>query len=215
MKQSDFKRNLFYTVQVAGVSFSLISIAVNLITGLPLTVNIKWILLIVITVIIMAIIKRRPDTGHLFFLYLIFIIVVFMPYGFIDAGGGSSDYIAYSFFVLLVVTYILEGRYQKICVVLLITVFVTLHVFEHLYPKTIPVYSELSRFYDRLIQVPMMLLFSYVVIGRFAKAYNESNKKLFHYANYDMLTGLLNRWALNDILKKSSACHIAQATCFF
>jgi diguanylate cyclase (GGDEF)-like protein len=202
MKDKDLKRNLFFTILVVGTLLSLLSIIVNLITGLPLEVNIKWILLIAAGILAMILTKRKPDYANLHFVFFVFLICVFMPYGFINGGGSSSDYVAYSFFMLLIVTYILEGLQQRICVALLIAVFILLHIFEYLYPEVIPVYDVTCRFYDRLIQVPLMLFFSYVMIGYFALSYNESNKKLFHYANYDALTGLLNRWALNDILGK-------------
>lgn len=84
---------------------------------------------------------------------------------------------------------------------MIVLIFIGLHVFEYLFSPMIPVYNMSSRFYDRLIQIPVMLILSYMIIRTFADAYNESSKTLFHYANYDMLTGLLNRWALRDLLK--------------
>jgi hypothetical protein len=77
-----------------------------------------------------------------------------------------------------------------------------LHVFDHLRPEMIPVLDPKIRFIDRLIQVPIMLGISYHIIRYFSNEFNEANRKLSYFANYDKLTGLLNRWALNDILAR-------------
>jgi len=125
-----------------------------------------------------------------------------MPYGFIDSGGGKSDFMAFAFFILIVICYVLEGMYQKVSLVTLIAVFILLHILDYLHPELIPVYDPKIRFYDRLILVPVMMLLTYSIIKIFAKTYSESNNKLYYCANYDMLTGLLNRWGFTEMLSK-------------
>lgn len=41
------------------------------------------------------------------------------------------------------------------------------------------------------------------MIKRFVDAYDLVNQKLYRYAHYDELTGLLNRRNFNDILQKN------------
>jgi diguanylate cyclase (GGDEF)-like protein len=169
--------------------------------GNAAAVNVKWLLLLALSAAAILHIRRRACSRWFSFGFFMVIIVMFMPLGFISGGGGRSDFIAFSFFVLILVTYILEGRFQTVGAAMIVAGFVALHVFEFLFPHMIPVYDPVSRFYDRLIQVPLMLILSYHTIKFFANAYNETNKKLLYCANYDMLTGLLNRWALNERLQ--------------
>lgn len=84
----------------------------------------------------------------------------------------------------------------------IIAAFVGMFLFDYFFPERIPVYDEYSRFIDRLTQVPILMLTSFFIIRRFANAYDQMNQKLIQYANYDELTGLINRRYFNDLLQK-------------
>jgi len=201
MDQTDLKYQLYMIVVKALMLFSVFSMAGNLILHLPLGVNIKWVFLLSLSCLMFFTDRYKGFSEFKQFLFFMFLITIFMPFSFIDAGGGKSDMMVYIFFALIVITYIFDGWYRSILVVAIILVFMGVHTFEYLYPESIPVYNVSSRYVDRLIQVPIVMLFSFILVRRFANAYNTVNQRLLRLANYDALTGLLNRRNLNDILQ--------------
>ncbi|MDP4109598.1 MAG: GGDEF domain-containing protein, partial [Bacillota bacterium] len=199
MRHLNIKIQLFRYFLYAVILFSFIAVDINLITDLPLNANIKWLFLSILSAMT-AVLLKKFVSEKVVFVYFLFIIAVFMPFSYINGGSGQSFFIAFGFFALIVVTYILDGLKQKICIAMIIAEVIALQIIGFVYPQIMVVYDSQSRFYDGLIQVPIILIFSYTIVRTFANAYNESNKELFQYANYDMLTCLLNRWALNDFL---------------
>jgi len=199
---SDIRKRLFTRVLYAGMLISISAICVNLSTGFPLQTNIKWVILFLITLTFLLLNRKLPYSEKIPFILFLGIILFFMPYAFINSGGGKGDFLAYAFFTLISLGYITSRTYQRILFLALVAVFVCMHIVEYLYPELIPVYDYKSRFYDRLIQVPILFCISYMIIKSFTEAYNESNDRLYYYANYDMLTGLLNRWGFSELLAK-------------
>lgn len=201
MKQTNLKQRLFVIVLKTMMIIPVLSIIGNLILGLPLSVNIKWLFLFCIALFSFLYDRYKGFSDLMKFLFFLFLTGIFMPVGFIDAGGSKSDTIAYTFFALILVTYILDGRYRNILIVTIIVIFIGMHTYEYLFPEKIPVYDANSRFIDRLIQVPIILFLSFLVIRRFVDAYDQVNQRLVQHAHYDELTGLLNRRNFNDILQ--------------
>ncbi len=202
MEQTELKKKLYVIVLQALMNFPVFSIAGNLVSGLPMSCNIKWLLLFFLALLAFLYNKYRGFSPLQKFFFFWFLTGIFMPLGFINAGGSRSDAIAYSFFALIVVTFLFEGICRNILVATIIAAFAGIHVFEHFYPEKIPVYDAASRYIDRVIQVSVVMILSFLIIRRFADAYLLINKKLFRYAHYDELTGLLNRRNFNSILEK-------------
>jgi diguanylate cyclase (GGDEF)-like protein len=184
------------------MALSLFTILINYLTKLPPEINIKWLILFVLSSLLLLLNRRFPSNRYIPFIALLITILLYMPYAFINSGGGKGDFIAFAFFALIIISYIMDGIYQKILFAALIVVFIVLHILDYVYPELIPVYDPVSRFYDRLIQVPVLIFTSYMIIRTFTDAYNETNNRLYYYASYDMLTGLLNRWGFSELLSK-------------
>lgn len=199
---SDMKRLLFRHILFAGMLISISAILVNLFTKMPLQINIKWVILLLLTASLQFLGRKFPYSEIIPFLFFLVIIVFYMPYAFISAGGSRGDFLAYTFFILIALGYVTKGIYQKILFAALIIVFILLYVFDFVHPEMIPTYNPASHFYNRLIQVPILLIISYLIIKSFTDAYDESNDRLYYYANYDMLTGLLSRWGFSELLSK-------------
>lgn len=202
MKQVDLKKQLLTIVLKAIMFFSITAIIVNLITRLPLGLNIKWLVLFVTALGCILYDRYRGLTHLMKFIYCLFLVAVVMPLGFIDAGGTKGDTIAYTFFALIMVTYLFDGSYRNTLIATIIFAFMGTHVYGYSFPEEIPVYNVESRFLDRLIQVPIIMLLSFLVVRRFADAYYQANKSLIQHAHYDELTGLLNRRNFNSILQR-------------
>jgi len=199
---SDMKRLLFRHILFAGMLISISAILVNLFTKMPLQINIKWVILLLLTASLQFLGRKFPYSEIIPFLFFLVIIVFYMPYAFISAGGRRGDFLAYTFCILIALGYVTKGVYQKILFAALIIVFILLYVFDFVHPEMIPTYNPASHFYNRLIQVPILLIISYLIIKTFTDAYDESNDRLYYYANYDVLTGLLSRWGFSEHISK-------------
>jgi len=202
VEQADMKQQLYIIMLKFLMLISVFSISGNLLLHMPFDMNIKWIFSFCVALICYLYNKYRGFSFRAKFLFFLFLIIVYMPISFVNAGGSKSDIIAYIFIVLITVTYIFDGRYRNILIATIIASFIGMFLFDYLCPEKIPVYDEYSRFIDRLTQVPILLLTSFFIIRRFANAYDEVNQKLIRYANYDELTGLINRRNFNDLLQK-------------
>lgn|GEM_PF-1079756 len=198
----DMKRRVFRSILYTGILFSISAICVNLSTRLPLHTNIKWGAFLLLCSLFLLLNKKYPYSDKIPFILFLIIIVFYMPFAFVSSGGGRGDFLAYAFFALIALGYMTKGIYQKVLFAALIAMFIILHIFDYAYPEMIPVYDAKSRFYDRLIQVPILLIISYAIIKTFTDAYDESNDRLYYYANYDVLTGLLSRWGFSEHISK-------------
>lgn len=202
MEQTDLTKQLYTIVLKVAIIFAVLSIIVNLIGGFPFSINIKWVFLLCIAFLSLLYEKHKGTSDIIKFLFFMFLICVFMPIGFVNAGGSNSFTITYAFFALIVVAYLFEGFYLYILIAAIIIAFMGMCTYDYLFPEKIPIYDRSSRFIDKLIQVPIVMLISVLVVRHFANAYYQANKRLVQHAHYDELTGLLNRRNFNNILQK-------------
>ncbi|MDD2992253.1 MAG: GGDEF domain-containing protein [Pygmaiobacter sp.] len=132
-----------------------------------------------------------------------FLIFIFLPFAFFDSGGGDNNVIGYIFLVLIGMTYLFEGWRRIFLVTGLVLMFMLLHTLEHFYPQLVMVYPSASQFWDRLFQIPMLLVISFLIILQFGKEYKRVNRKLHEMANLDVLTGLYNRRKFNTAIEEA------------
>ena len=199
------ENKIYKIVLIIAFILSTVSIVGNIFAGFPFSVQIKWIFLAVITVVSYMLYNKGIEKSKFF--YFLFIILIFTPFGWIDSGGSSNNTIAYIFVILIVTTYLFEGKQRSTLIVSLIVVFEGLLMLEYYYPETLKIYNNNSQFIDRLIQMPLVLTAIYFLIKKFAVAYNDEkialdkitnklkilNEKLAIDANYDKLTTAANR----------------------
>lgn len=192
------KERLYKIVLYFVMALSLLSLVGNILLKFPLEVNIKWIILFIFTFTVYKIDSRIKN---LRFYYFIFVIIFYMPFAFIDSGGSQNNFIAYTFFTLIITSYLFQGKKRNVFIFLLIGIFMCLLSVEYYFPEIIPIHNRTSQFFDRLFQVPLMLFCSSLVTKKFADAYSEINKKLYGFAHYDELTGTYNRRIFNDTIE--------------
>lgn len=203
MNQSDIQLLLYRAILLAGASLSLISIIGNYLSSFPLWLNLKWIVLFFITVIAFIFSNNKRYTIHIMLVVFLFLISIFLPFAFVDSGGSNNNAMGYTFLLLIATTYLFNGWRRLFLVAMLIVVFMALHALEYYHPEMIAVYSEWSQFMDRMIQIPLLLLVSFLIILRFAKEYERMNQKLNYIANFDELTGLYNRRMFNKAMEEA------------
>lgn len=205
LKQSDIQQRLYKTILLVGASLSVICIIGNFFSSFPWSVSIKWVVLFFITVIAFIFSNNKRLTIHIMFYFFLFVVIAFLPFSFIDSGGSNNNAMGYTFLLLITITYLFNGRRRIFLVATLIIVFIVLHTLEYYYPEIIAVHSGWNQFLDRMLQIPLLLLISFIIILQFAKEYERVNQKLSIYADFDELTGLYNRRIFNKAMEEAVA----------
>lgn len=189
---------IIFCTLVAGVN-----IIINFIISLPFSYNYKWILLIIFTMFFNYLDKSNWEKKEsLRYIPFLLIIFLFMPISFFNSNGNHHNLLAYIFIVLICSTYLFRGVKRSSITFFLIFIYIILHLIEFYYPNLLPINHEKSHDLGKIIQVPIMFLFTYFILITFLKAYEDTNYELYKLANFDTLTGLYNRRYFNEKLNK-------------
>ncbi len=197
MNQYDIKMRLYRSILFVGALLSVICIIGNYLSSFPFWPNLKWIALFLTTSVSYWFSKNENYIKAFMFGFFFFLIWIFFPFAFLDSGGSNNNAIGYAFLLLITVTYLFSGWKRFFLVFSLIGIFMILHVVEFYFPQLITVYPAHTQFTDRMIQIPLLLFASFMIILKFAWEYEAVNIKLDDYAKFDELTGLYNRRMFN------------------
>ncbi|MEA4967620.1 MAG: GGDEF domain-containing protein, partial [Bacteroidaceae bacterium] len=203
MNQSNIQLRLYKTVLLVGACLSVICIIGNYFSAFPFKADLKWIALLLITILAFIFSNNEKYAPHIMFGVFVFLILFFLPFAFTDSGGSSNNTTGYTFLLVIVITYLFSGWRRIFLISILIFIFMLMHALEYYYPEIITVYSDQSQFVDRMIQMPLLLLASFIIILQFTKEYERVNKKLYILAKFDELTGLYNRRMFNKEIDKA------------
>ena len=210
----DLQNKIFKTIVVITFLLSIISIIGNIIFGFPYQTNFKWIIMGLLS--FFTIIGNKFKIKYLKLIYFIIIIIVLVPYGFLDSGGSNNNTIAYIFLIMISITFLFQGKIRTTLIMLLIVTFITMFCLEQFYPQLIKEHTNKSQFLDRLIQIPITLICGFLLLKQFADAYVEEKEKLAIYSqklktankrlkfmvSRDELTELYNRRAFNEKIEE-------------
>lgn len=196
---NELENKIFRIILIGTLALSVISIIGNILFGFPFLADIKWFVLIGIAGYLLL--KKERAANNIYkIIYFAFIIFVLIPVGWINSGGNANNTIGYIFLTLIAVNYMFYKNTRNFFIISLISIFVLIQIIGRIYPSIIPVYSYDTQFMDRLIQIPLTLFASYVMIKKFADEYRnekenleKTNRKLKYYAERDTITGLYNR----------------------
>lgn len=202
MFQTDIRLRLYKMVLTAGIVMSVFSIVGNLFTGYPLDINIKWVILIIICAFALYFWNHKKYSAYSMFALYIALITIFLPLGFFHSGGSSNIAVGYVVLFLITITFLFKGGKQLFFVHALIFVFMGLLIIEYLYPQTVAIYSRQMLFIDRMIQTPLLIIISYIILNLFSNEYENIHRRLHLSANHDELTGLYNRRAFNRSMEE-------------
>ncbi|MDO7976771.1 GGDEF domain-containing protein [Oceanotoga teriensis] len=206
---NDYKleNKIFYIILIISIVLSIFSMIGNILFKFPLNVNIKWIGFILISLI--TYIKKNDEERKIGkILYFSFLIFFMIPYGWFNSGGAANNTMGYAFLLLIAITYLVYGKTRIFFITSLIAMLTILHIISYYYPSLVAIYDLKSQFYDRLIQIPLTFIGTYLLVKKFSDAYRnekekleKTNNKLKFYANKDTITGLYNRRFLDQKLK--------------
>lgn len=215
MEFTMFEQKLYRIILAMTLIISTVSIIGNLLTNLPLIINIKWVFFLLISLIGYIKEKQNKKSDTYKFLYFFFVVTVIIPIGYIDAGDLSgTNSLAYMFLFMLCTVYLFKGVERYTLITLNIGSYMVLRTVAHHLPSLLRVYTDRMIFMDQLIQVPLALLASLYIIKNFARAFDEQkleleseheslikvNHQLETLAVKDMLTNLSNRRGFDNAL---------------
>ena len=211
MKQVDIRLRLYKTVLFAGIALSIISVIGNFTAAFPFDLNYKWMILFTICSIALHYTDNERVSPHIMFCVFLSIIFIFLPVGFFASGGSQNNASGYAIAFLITITFIFVGKKRLFLVGALTFVFMGMQITEFFHPDLVSIYSRETQFIDHMIQVPLLIIISFVVLSLFAKEYEHMNQRLNQYANRDELTGLYNRRAFNRAMEDISVTAESQS----
>ncbi len=203
MNQSEIQLRLYRAMLLVGLILSVMSIIGNFISAFPLSANLKWVLLFFIAVVAYIFSNQKRYIIHMMFGVFLFSISIFLPFAYAESGGSNNNALGYIFLILIATTYLFSGWRRLFLVAALIIVFMVMQVLEYYFPEMITAYTGWTQFIDRMIQIPFLMLASFLIILKFAKEYERINQKLAVYASFDELTGLYNRRMFNKAMEEA------------
>lgn len=216
-KVDNVEKKVFKIILIVAIVMPVINLILNLLIGFHLLINLKWIFMTLLAAFILkAIQKDLIDFFYLKFSFFLFIIFFFVPLAWFQSGGSENNGIAYIFLILISISFLFKKKkIRNFFVLSLVAVFMIIFTAEYFYPQLLFSYSEQIQFLDRLLQTPIVLLASYLLLLQFARAYNQeksklglstkklrlANEKLQELANRDPLTQQYNRRAFDQEIR--------------
>lgn len=123
-----------------------------------------------------------------------------LPLGWYQSGAGNNNVIAYIFLTIIAITFIFEGKQRLFLISLVSLLFISFIVIELAFPSFLPNNGSTMQLTDRLIQIPLSIFVSYLMLKQFDSAYRDNSKQLINlnqelniFAYTDSLTGIHNR----------------------
>jgi diguanylate cyclase (GGDEF)-like protein len=196
------ENKLFKFFLVATIIVPSINIIGNVIIGFPIQMNIKWVIVIIITSILIRLMKSNIQLDYLKLIYFLLIILFILPLGWRDSGSSNTVAITYVFLIMMCITFFFSKKLRSILLILLTLVVISLFILEYNFPQLIIKYDDKSVFLDRIIQVPLTLFGGFLILKQFSDAHRKDNEKLEYFASRDVLTGVFNRRIFNNKLKE-------------
>ena len=190
-----FRITLLYCIGVA-----VISMAGNLVAGLPINLNIKWLVLLICSLLALALRHKVRQETSLHTAFFLLLILYFTPRGFIESGGSANNGLGYVMLAAVLIGYIFQGRRRVVLFLLLMAVFQGLLVLEYCYPHYIGQHEPFAIFMDRIIQTPIILGSMFLAVRHYTQAYEKTHHQLEQVMITDKLTDLYNRSKIEEVL---------------
>ncbi len=217
----EIEERFFVYMLFLGAILGVINITANVIIRFPFIANIKWVILIVTSIIglfftLKAHNRRDQVIKWIKGITCSEIIFVFLPNGWIYTGGVTPSTMAYVFLICISICFVCKGIPRYLLLGSEIVMVLVLMVLSEYYPEIIVNNTVKIVFWDNLVQIPITLVAASVLLILFSNAFRQEhkmlndysemlvqkNQKLFQMTIKDELTGLYNRRYLFDELNK-------------
>jgi len=169
---------------LAGVIMSLQGVISNVILNLSLLKIIVASsgIIIFFSFYLYSRIKIKLKTPAIF--TFLFLILIFIPTFWINGAGTKGAFQYYIIWFTFIIIIVLKGKPRLIILSLLISVALSLVVFEYYFPEfIIPYPTEKDRYLDLIINIPIVLVTSSVLIYIYINQYISVNDELVSFNN--------------------------------
>lgn len=193
-------------VYVTIVLSALMIILMNIVTGLPMINNIKWLVFIVF-IMAAAVVYIKVESGRRLTRNISFILTIFVifPILFIFSGGLRTAAIPYMIVFLLALIHSFSGKMRIFLLLSYILIAQALLIINYLLPDIFPYVSDETMVLDWITNTPVIL----VLISLLAlwvsnehhyerKKATEFSKEMEKISRSDTLTGIFNRRYLSE-----------------
>lgn len=194
---SKMDEKLFDELLIIIALVSFVNIIGNLIISFPFQANYKWALLIVLSFIVN---HYKTQSSWIKFYFVLFITSIILPLGWYQSGAGNNNVIAYIFLTVIAITFIFKGKQRMFLITFISLLFISFIIIELNNPNFLPLYDRTMQLTDRLIQIPLALFVTFIMLRQFDSSYRENSQKLKTlnhelevFAYTDSLTGIHNR----------------------
>lgn len=195
-----FQQRIFRQILWIMILTSFANIAGNLLTNYPMNANYKWVVVLVVAFVIERWLMDSPFSEQIMFLLVALLVYTIFPLGWYNSGRVSNNALAYAFLFTIGSTILFKGWKRYFLLSSIIILFISFMYIEFSYPDFLPLHDEMVAFYDRMLQIPLVIFITSGMLIQFAdSAHDEHNQLEALSRNYrelaytDALTGIGNR----------------------
>ena len=179
---------------------SILSAASNMINGLTLSFNYKWIIVCFssITLAVAALKVKNVIVVHRITAYLY--VWIILPVSGFTSSGLVGPSLAYTFLLLILVSYLLRGWERVFLNLSIIVINLVITVAFIKFPEVFKTIDTQEQAFDWLVTIPVVSVFMSFLLIVFEGAYEkerklnvEKSERLREMSFTDFLTGLYNR----------------------
>ncbi len=195
-------------VYVTIVLSTLMIVVMNIVTGLPMGNNIKWLVFLIFILIIAFIyIKQKKRNRRRWIRNISFILIIFVifPLLYIFSGGLRTSAIPYMIVLLLALIHSFSGKLRIFLLSSYILIAQILMIINYLLPEIFPHVSDEMMVIDWITNAPVILILISVLALWVSNEHhyernkaNEFSKEMEQISRSDMLTGIFNRRYLRE-----------------
>lgn len=201
----DLDVRLFVEVLFITCFVSILNILNNIWFGYSFTLNIKWLILVL--VLIKAIYDIFHSNRINMWKFIVFGLTIYflLPLAFFEIGAMNLIHISYAFLLTVIIGFLTTGRMRLVLLISHILINGSLFMLTSFYPEVFPAniqqsINESYVFLDVLVQLMIALFMSGYLTMRFSNVWrraheeiNIKNTQLEWLANHDELTKVYNR----------------------
>ncbi len=202
------KERLFIYYMSFFTILSLATVAANVLNGLDFSFNYKWIAIAFFCAVLMVMALKSFHVPVIHRVGTYVITLVLLPASGLSSAGLVSPGIMYSFLILILINYLMNGWERIFLDIAVILINMALIVLFEYSPDVFKQLSSQEQFLDWITNVPVVSSFIVLLLIAFEKAYESERRmnvkhseKLEELSQTDFLTGLYNRKHLDEKLK--------------
>lgn len=205
LEKDSIKERIFIYYFALASFLSALQIVINIINGLDFLFNYKWIGFSAVSLLLLCLEKNFHNKKIIHRTGVYLLTLVAHPFFWLISTGLQSPSIVYTFVILIMINYLLDGVERIILNFFHILITLTLIAIHFIRPEIYKPITHSEQFLDWMINVPVLFSFIILLLIAFERAYekerlkNEQNTLLHKQKSQtDPLTGLYNRNHLSE-----------------